>query len=58
LYGEVEGESILLERGTAPAHFLILLDHQDLQPLLGEKTTAGEPCDSRSDDDDIRIRHG
>jgi len=24
---------------------------------LGEKTTAGEPCHSRSDDDDIRIRH-
>jgi hypothetical protein len=36
---------------------LILLDHQDLQSFLGEKTTAREPCHSRSDDDDVRIGH-
>jgi hypothetical protein len=57
LNGEVEGKSIFLERGAAPAHLLILLNHQDLQSPLREKATAGEPCHSRPDDDDIRIRH-
>jgi hypothetical protein len=57
LHGEVEGKSILLKRRTAPSHLLIPFDHQDLQPLLGEKTTTGEPCHSCPDDDDIRIRH-
>jgi hypothetical protein len=57
LHREIKRKSFSLERGTAPTHLLIFLDHQDLQSFLGEKTTAREPCHSRSDDDDVRIGH-